>query len=324
MPTFYLAAPEEEPLIPVECPAGAWLILDMYNFALRIFSKASGGLYRSPLVTDKHKQLTACITGFGDQKWDPDHNLKKKAEIMSLRRSFAAWMRIPIYDFQSGSFFWRSTQRCMDHYHYGRQNRTRLKKLPRSLLERTPEDIVASKKRRTKAAVGATPKRSRTRLDILTTPAIWHREVDSDDNMEALALANTVVPESAMSDMCGEAAGERYVPPDPRSAHPASCSNIPVSSHSQSVNLLADEHNMVSVQSKKQAAEISTNPTTSVSLPSNQNLLVDYLREFNAEKDKAICKMSKTQLKLFDLISIGKCVNGVPYFDPTQFLSAIC
>jgi hypothetical protein len=63
---------------------------------------------------------------------------------------------------------------------------------------------------------------------------------------------------------------------------------------------------------------------TSVVLPSNQNLLVDYLREFKDEKDKAICKMSKTQLKLFGLISNGKCVNGVPYSDLTQFLSALC
>ncbi len=139
--------------------------------------------------------------------------------------------------------------------------------------------------------------------------------------MEAMALANTVVPETAMSDMCGEAAGERHVPQDPRSAHPASRSKIPVSSHSQSANLLADAHNMVSVQSNQQAARSSTNPMTSVSLPSNQNLLVDYLREFEEEKDKAICNMSKTQLKLFGLISNGKCVNGVPYSDPTQFLS---
>jgi hypothetical protein len=130
--------------------------------------------------------------------------------------------------------------------------------------------------------------------------------------MEAMALANTVVPETAISDMCWEAAGEWHVPPDPRSAHPASRSNIPVSSHSQSVNFLADAHNMVPVQSNQQAAGSSTNPTTSVSLPSNQNLLVDYLREFKEEKDKAICKMSKTQLKLFGLISNGKCVHEVP------------
>jgi hypothetical protein len=142
--------------------------------------------------------------------------------------------------------------------------------------------------------------------------------------MEAMALANTVVPETAMSDMCREVAGERHVPRDPRSAHSASRSNIPVSSHSHSVNLSADAHNMVSVQSNQQAAGSSTNPMTSVSLPSNQNLLVDYLRELKEEKDKAICKMSKTQLKLFGLISNGKCVNGVPYFDPTQFLSALC
>jgi hypothetical protein len=129
--------------------------------------------------------------------------------------------------------------------------------------------------------------------------------------MEAMALANTVVPETAMSDMCGEAAGERHVPPNPRSTHPASRSNIPISSHSQSVNLLVDAHNMGSVQSNQQAAGSSTNPSTSVSLPSNQNLLVEYLREFKEENDKAICKMSKTQLKLFGLISNGKCVNDV-------------
>jgi hypothetical protein len=102
MTIFFLASSEEDPLIPVKCPAVAWLILEMFNFALRLFNKASGGLYRLPLVTDKHKQLMDCITGFGNQKWDADHNLKKKAEIMSLHRSFVAWTRIPIYDFQSG------------------------------------------------------------------------------------------------------------------------------------------------------------------------------------------------------------------------------
>jgi hypothetical protein len=68
----------------------------------------------------------------------------------------------------------------------------------------------------------------------------------------------------------------------------------------------------------------ANNATTAASHYSNQNLLVDYLREFKDEKDKAICKMSKTQLKLFGFISNGKCVNGVPYSDPTQFLSALC
>jgi hypothetical protein len=122
----------------------------------------------------------------------------------SLYRSFAAWTRIPMYDFQSGSLFWPSTQRRMNHYYYGRQNRTRPKKLPRPLLEEhTPEDVVASKKHQAKVTVGDTPKRSRTRLDLLTTPATWQRDVDSGDDMEAMALANTVVPETAMSDMCG-------------------------------------------------------------------------------------------------------------------------
>jgi hypothetical protein len=54
--------------------------------------------------------------------------------------------------------FWRTTQRCMNHYYYGRQNSARPKKLPRLLLVQTPEDVVASKKRRAKANVGATPK----------------------------------------------------------------------------------------------------------------------------------------------------------------------
>ncbi len=184
---------------------------------------------------------------------------------------------------------------------------------------------MASKKRRAKATVGATQKRSRTRLDILSTPATELKDVNSNDDLEAVALANPVVPETAMSDMCGEAIGKRHMPPDPRSAHrAASLSNIPVSSHGQSVNLFADEHNIDFVQSNYPAAVSSTNPTTPVSLPQDQNLLVDYLREFKEEKDKDICKMSKTQLKMFGLISNGKSVNGVPYTDPTRFLSALC
>ncbi len=81
----------------------------MHNFAMRLFNKASGGIYLLPLVTDKHKQRTDCITGFGNQKWDVEHNSKKIAEIMSLHRSFAAWTSIPIYDFQSVSIFSRSS-----------------------------------------------------------------------------------------------------------------------------------------------------------------------------------------------------------------------
>jgi hypothetical protein len=41
-------------------------------------------------------------------------------------------------------------------------------------------------------------------------------------------------------------------------------------------------------------------------------------------KKTAICKMSKTQLKVFGLISNCKYINGVPYSDPTQFLSTLC
>jgi hypothetical protein len=116
MAIFYLATSEEDPLIPVKCSTGALLILNMYNFALRLFNKTSGLLYCLPLFTDKHRQLTDCITGFGNQKWDSDHNLKKKSEKLSLHRSFATWTWLPLYDFKSGSLFWRSTQRCMDHY----------------------------------------------------------------------------------------------------------------------------------------------------------------------------------------------------------------
>ena len=56
----------------------------------------------------------------------------------------------------------------------------------------------------------------------------------------------------------------------------------------------------------------------------NKNVLVEYLREFNEEKDKSICKLSKADLKVFSIISNGKCVNGVPYTDPSQFMSALC
>jgi hypothetical protein len=82
MAIFYMATSEEDSSIPVKCPAGASLILDMYNFALRLFIKASGGLYRLPPVTDKHRQLTDCITRFGNQKWDSSPASNGKAERM--------------------------------------------------------------------------------------------------------------------------------------------------------------------------------------------------------------------------------------------------
>jgi hypothetical protein len=72
------------------------------------------------------------------------------------------------------------------------------------------------------------------------------------------------------------------------------------------------------------AATRVVGPCSSSSFASNQNLLVDYLREFKDENDKAVCKKSKTHMKVFDIISNGKCVNGVPCSDPTQFLSVRC
>lgn len=327
MAVYYLATAEDEPLITVQCTAGMWLLLDMYNFALRLFHKASGALYRLPLVEEKHAQLTNCISGFGNQKWDAEHNMKKIAEIMSLHRSFAAWTRIPLYSFQSGLIFWRSTQRCMDHYYYGQQNRSRPKKLPRSLLEQTPEDVTASKKRRVaKSTVVATPKHSRLRLDLTATPALGQEDAESDEDLEKFALANTVIPEAGAIDMDREAVGEGQAPPDPRAAHPATrqpASMIPLPG---SVNPVSNTQNLFASISTNHhpVPTSSTNPVAAVSDAANQNLLVDYLREFKEEKDKAVCKMSKTQLKMFGIISNGKCVNGVPYSDPTQFLSALC
>jgi hypothetical protein len=74
-----------------------------------------------------------------------------------------------------------------------------------------------------------------------------HGDKDSDDDMGAMEMANTVVTETATSDMCEEAAGERHVPPDPHSVHPASRSDIPANLQPQPANLLADAHNMTSV-----------------------------------------------------------------------------
>ena len=82
----------------------------------------------------------------------------------------------------------------MDHYYYGQQNRSRPKKLPRSLLEQTPEDVTASKKRRVaKCTVEAIPKRSRLRLDLTATPALEQEDAESDDDLEAAALTNAVM-----------------------------------------------------------------------------------------------------------------------------------
>jgi hypothetical protein len=67
-------------------------------------------------------------------------------------------------------------------------------KNPRSLLEQTPKDVADSKKRRVKYPIAATPKRSRTWLDLQSTSALGNEDADSDQDMEAVALTNTVVP----------------------------------------------------------------------------------------------------------------------------------
>jgi hypothetical protein len=61
-----------------------------------------------------------------------------------------------------------------------------------------------------------------------------------------------------------------------------------------------------------------------VSIASNQNLLVTYLREFSDENGKAVCTLSKAMLKVFGIISNGMSVNDVLYSDSTQFLSLLC
>ncbi len=225
-----------------------------------------GGLYRLPLVTDKHKQLTDCITGFGNQKsgcWSQTEENSRNNESTSffcgMDEDFCIWFSIGFTLLAYGPALYGPLLLWKVKPYTSQEIAT--------VIARTDTGGCCGFKETSGLSYcwGYT-KHSRTRLDILTTPAIGHREVDSDDDMEAMALANTVVPETAISDMCGEAAGERHVPPDPRSAHPASRSNIPLSSHSQSVNLLAEAHNTVSVQSNQLAAVSSTDPTTSISL----------------------------------------------------------
>ncbi len=77
MSVYFLATEEDKPLFPVKYTAGVWCVLDMYNFALWIFYKVSGSLYRLPLILEKHAQLTLCILAFGNQKWDSEHNMRK-------------------------------------------------------------------------------------------------------------------------------------------------------------------------------------------------------------------------------------------------------
>jgi hypothetical protein len=201
---------------------------------------------------------------------------------------FAAWTRIQPVRFAVGlRFFGVRLSVAWDHYYYGRQNQTRSKKLPRSLLEQTPEDVTASKKRRSKVPIVATPKRSRARLDLLTKPALGHEDDDSDKDMEAVAQATTVVPETAMSDMCEEAVGEWHAPPDPRFVHLAGRPNISTNPPPRPASPWAVSHNLAHVPSNQQA---TVSPTTSVSLDTNHNLPVDYLRYFKDEKIMAVCK----------------------------------
>jgi hypothetical protein len=62
--------------------------------------------------------------------------------------------------------------------------------------------------------------------------------------------------------------------------YPASRSIISDNLSPQPANPLAGTQDVASVQPNQQATGSSTNPATSVSLPSHQNLLVNYLREF--------------------------------------------
>ncbi len=78
-------------------------------------------------------------------------------------------------------------------------------------------------------------------------------------------------------------------------------------------------------RSVKSASSWNINHSYNIGLTTSESETVHYLHEFKEEKDKTICKMmSKTQLKTLGLNSNAKCVNGVPYADPTQFLSALC
>ncbi len=56
MAIYNLATAEDDPLIPVKCPVGVLLVLDVCNFLLRLFNKTSDGLFRMPSVTNKHNR----------------------------------------------------------------------------------------------------------------------------------------------------------------------------------------------------------------------------------------------------------------------------
>jgi hypothetical protein len=99
---------------------GLWLALDMYDFALRLLDEVNGGLYRMPSVEEMHSLLTHRITTFGSQKWDAEQNMQDMSGILSAQ----AWARLPLNNFQFSSIFWRTTQRCIDHYYYGKQGYT--------------------------------------------------------------------------------------------------------------------------------------------------------------------------------------------------------
>jgi hypothetical protein len=94
-----------------------------------------------------------------------------------------------------------------------------------SLLEQTPEYVANSKKHRVKGPIVATPEHPHTRFDLLITLAPVHEDADSYEHMEAVALSNTVVLETAISDMCEEAVGDWHAPSNPQFAHLASRPN---------------------------------------------------------------------------------------------------
>jgi hypothetical protein len=96
-------------------------------------------------------------------------------------------------------------------------------KLPRSLLDPTPEETATSKKRRkAKIPIATTPKKTRTSMDLLTTPVPAHEDIDSDEDMAAVALANAAIPEPGVATSQLEGTDVWQAPHDPSFMHPAS------------------------------------------------------------------------------------------------------
>jgi hypothetical protein len=237
------------------------------------------------------------------------------------------WAKIPFFNFQTCSLFWRSINRCMDFAYYvlGNRTSTRAKAVPRSLMDQTPEDLRTSTKRKMRTPSRSSSSRPvRLTLDLSEAAGAAPKEdiADSDDDLDTRAMAFPTVPPNTDQEFT------ESLPLTSSMVPPAYDGGDKLYSGQLSAPFLTNQEPGRPIPTNLSSGNSAcpnnlSNPPSSVTPLSNHAALLDLLRASKAEKDKTTCRMTDAQHNVFHIISNGKSVLGAPYQNPSVFFAAL-